>query len=72
MIKFNHVIFTSVLLFLFNIQFSKAQNSNQMGAWYMYFYDTQFKESKFGIQVSVTYLMTTDTEPLKIVNFDYS
>ena len=34
----------------------KAQNStDQLGAWYMYFYSTKFKDSQFGIQGDVQY-----------------
>jgi len=43
------------LLFL-NIQETKAQvNDKQLGAWYMYFWDTSFKESGFGVQGDVQY-----------------
>lgn len=36
---------------------SFAQNTDKddLGAWYMYFYNTKFKESKFGIQGDVQY-----------------
>ncbi|GAA0746151.1 MULTISPECIES: DUF2490 domain-containing protein [Flavobacteriaceae] len=52
---------TARVLLLFSIltvsftQSTKAQNPDQMGAWYMYFFDTQFKESKFGLQGDVQY-----------------
>ncbi len=40
---------------IFCLQTLKAQNPNQMGAWYMYFFDTKFGESQFGIQGDVQY-----------------
>lgn len=43
------------VLFL-NVQETKAQvNDKQLGAWYMYFWDTSFKESGFGVQGDVQY-----------------
>lgn len=38
-----------------SLQIAQAQNPNQMGAWYMYFYDAKFGESQFGIQGDVQY-----------------
>ncbi|WP_191859430.1 DUF2490 domain-containing protein [Hanstruepera ponticola] len=38
-----------------SLQKAQAQNPNQMGAWYMYFYDAQFKESQFGVQGDIQY-----------------
>ena len=55
MTKKYRIIFTTIILFVISIQFVKAQNSNQMGAWYMYFYDAKFNESKFGIQGDFQY-----------------
>ena len=34
---------------------SFSQNTNQMGAWYMYFYDAKFKDSRIGVQGDVQY-----------------
>ncbi len=42
-----------ILLFICIFQFSNAQQSSledDMGAWYMYFYDVKFGESKWGVQ----------------------
>lgn len=55
MIKTYRVLLFILTLSVTSIQFTNAQNPNQMGAWYMYFYDTQFKESKFGIQGDIQY-----------------
>lgn len=38
------------LTFLFAPILSAQIDQNQLGGWYMYFYDTQFKESPWGIQ----------------------
>ena len=43
--------YTLLLIFCFAIFFSNAQvDQSQTGAWYMYFYSHQFKNSRFGIQ----------------------
>lgn len=44
-----------LLLFLFVIRVQAQNNSDQLGAWYMYFYTTKFKNSQFGIQGDVQY-----------------
>lgn len=41
--------------FFMSNQQSFAQNADQTGAWYMYFYNHQFKESQFGIQGDLQY-----------------
>jgi len=49
-----HIFLFFVGLSLFNSV--KAQiNEDQLGTWYMYFYDVKFKESKWGIQGDVQY-----------------
>lgn len=48
-------IFTFFMLVFVFVQSAKAQNQNQTGAWYMYFYDLQFKESQIGIQGDIQY-----------------
>lgn len=46
----------SVFVFLFLTQLMQSQTpNNQLGAWYMYFYNHQFKESQWGIQGDVQY-----------------
>ncbi|MBD3637987.1 MAG: DUF2490 domain-containing protein [Crocinitomicaceae bacterium] len=40
-----------IIVFLMSTFLSKAQvNEHEVGAWYMYFWDTEFKESGWGIQ----------------------
>lgn len=49
-----NVLVSIAVLFVFsklNAQVEEAQT----GAWYMYFYDAKFKESKFGVQGDVQY-----------------
>ena len=49
--------FIIFLLFVFlglSKSFSQI-NENQTGAWYMYFYNHQFKDSQFGIQGDFQY-----------------
>ena len=41
--------------FFMSNQQSFAQNADQTGAWYMYFYNHQFGESQFGIQGDLQY-----------------
>lgn len=48
--------FLIVLLFILCFSTSFAQvNTSQTGAWYMYFYSHQFKDSQFGIQGDFQY-----------------
>lgn len=42
-------------LFLCQLQGLFAQRTNQTGAWYMYFYNHEFKESNWGIQGDLQY-----------------
>jgi hypothetical protein len=42
-------------LFLFNLPVKAQNNTDQLGTWYMYFYNTKFKNSQFGIQGDVQY-----------------
>lgn len=55
MSKTSRIFISAFLLFFISLQFVNAQNSNQLGAWYMYFYDTQFTDSNFGIQGDIQY-----------------
>lgn len=44
------------ILLCFHLTFIKAQvDESQMGAWYMYFYNHQFKDSNWGIQGDFQY-----------------
>ena len=50
------VFFTSVNIYLCFMNLGQAQiNEDKMGAWYMYFFDTTFKESPWGFQGDVQY-----------------
>ncbi|MBT8315984.1 MAG: DUF2490 domain-containing protein [Maribacter sp.] len=50
------VFFTLACISLFFPNFGQAQiNEDEMGAWYMYFFDTTFKESQWGFQGDVQY-----------------
>lgn len=52
----SHRFITIISIFLLAFsQQAKAQNPDQMGAWYMYFFDTKFGESQFGIQGDIQY-----------------
>ena len=44
-----------MLLQFLTLQDLKAQDPNQLGAWYMYFYDAQLKESRLGVQGDFQY-----------------
>ncbi|PNQ72921.1 DUF2490 domain-containing protein [Hanstruepera neustonica] len=48
-------LFIFIFFTIFSFQRAQAQNPNQMGAWYMYFFDTNFGESQFGIQGDMQY-----------------
>ena len=41
--------------FLLSITVNAQVDQSQTGAWYMYFYNTQFKDSNFGIQGDIQY-----------------
>jgi len=43
------------LLFLFVLPVQAQNNTDQLGAWYMYFYTTKLKDSQFGIQGDIQY-----------------
>ncbi len=55
MIKLYRLLLLICLLFIVSNQNADAQNADQTGAWYMYFYKHQFKESQFGIQGDLQY-----------------
>ena len=44
-----------LLSFFFILPIFAQNNNDQLGAWYMYFYNTKFKDSQFGIQGDVQY-----------------
>ncbi len=44
-----------IILFLFSLKSVAQVESGKTGAWYMYFYDYQFKDSRFGIQGDAQY-----------------
>lgn len=46
----NKIISLSALLFLCNITKAQVPDEDQLGAWYMYFFQKNFDNSKFGIQ----------------------
>ncbi|CAL68392.1 DUF2490 domain-containing protein [Christiangramia forsetii] len=49
-------IFSLLLLTLFfNVNTNAQVNEDQTGGWYMYFWNTEFGESKFGLQGDVQY-----------------
>lgn len=49
-------IIIASLCFLFStIGFSQNTQEDDLGAWYMYFFNAKFKESRFGIQGDVQY-----------------
>ncbi|HZW63841.1 MAG TPA: DUF2490 domain-containing protein [Flavobacteriaceae bacterium] len=43
------------VVFFLSLTSIKAQNPNQLGGWYMYFYTYNFNESNFGIQGDIQY-----------------
>ncbi|WP_223034252.1 DUF2490 domain-containing protein [Hanstruepera marina] len=55
MTKTSRFVLIFSFLSIFSFQELKAQNPNQMGAWYMYFFDTKFGEGQFGIQGDIQY-----------------
>lgn len=55
MVKTCRNLISVIILCFAGVHISSAQNSNQMGAWYMYFYDLKFNESQFGIQGDIQY-----------------
>ena len=44
-----------LLSFFFISPIFAQNNTDQLGAWYMYFYNTKFKDSQFGIQGDIQY-----------------
>ena len=44
-----------LLSFFFISPIFAQNNTDQLGAWYMYFYTTKFKDSQFGIQGDIQY-----------------
>ncbi|TYA59131.1 DUF2490 domain-containing protein [Formosa maritima] len=52
--SYRKLLFINLVILICNFEI-KAQDQNQTGAWYMYFYNHQFSESQFGIQGDVQY-----------------
>lgn len=51
-----HFIYTLILLSIFFTKTLKAQESvDQIGAWYMYFFNKTFKDGQWGVQGDVQY-----------------
>lgn len=50
----NFIIISSCLI-LSGKSYAQKIDENQLGAWYMYFFNTTFKESNFGIQGDLQY-----------------
>lgn len=46
---------TIILLFVNNGILAQNTEQDDLGAWYMYFFNTKFKESQFGIQGDIQY-----------------
>lgn len=44
-----------ILSFVFTLDANAQIDEDKIGAWYMYFWNTQFKESNFGLQGDVQY-----------------
>lgn len=55
LIKMKKKSLLSFVCFLFIINFSNAQADEQTGAWYMYFLNTSFSESSWGMAGDVQY-----------------
>ena len=51
----NKTLPTIILLFYFSFSAFSQSNEDKPGAWYMYFWNTSFSESKFGLQGDVQY-----------------
>tara|TARA_B100000809_G_C15126334_1_gene526381 strand:+ start:1836 stop:2531 length:696 start_codon:yes stop_codon:yes gene_type:complete len=52
--KLRNFTLLSIILLVATPSLAQVE-SGKTGAWYMYFYDTQFKESNFGIQGDIQY-----------------
>ena len=51
-----HILKAFVLVILATpIEYNAQETNDQIGAWYMYFYNTTFKESPWGIQGDLQY-----------------
>lgn len=57
MLKMKHQLYIALLIVLCSLPaLAQAQfNEKQTGAWYMYFFNTTFKESSWGVQGDVQY-----------------
>lgn len=49
------LVITIISLFIINFAFSQNTSKDDIGAWYIYFYTTKFKNSQFGLQGDVQY-----------------
>lgn len=50
-----NLIFAMLSIFIGNFAFSQNTTEDDLGAWYMYFYTTKFKNSQFGLQGDIQY-----------------
>lgn len=49
------VIVTGFIFLLSTLGFGQTTKEDDLGAWYMYFFNAKFKESRFGIQGDIQY-----------------
>lgn len=49
------IIFLTMIMFLSQTIHSQETTEDDLGSWYMYFYTTKFKKSRFGIQGDLQY-----------------
>lgn len=52
--KLKNITLLSIILLITTTSLAQVE-SGKTGAWYMYFYDTQFKDSNFGVQGDIQY-----------------
>jgi hypothetical protein len=52
--KLKNITSISIILLITTTSLAQVE-SGKTGAWYMYFYDTQFKDSNFGVQGDIQY-----------------
>lgn len=51
----NFILLLLLSVMVFTSSYSQGPDEDQLGAWYMYFYNKKFKESKWGIQGDFQY-----------------
>ncbi|MFT4611768.1 MAG: hypothetical protein ACJA1H_000871 [Glaciecola sp.] len=52
--KLKNITLLSIILLITTTSLAQVESA-KTGAWYMYFYDTQFKDSNFGVQGDIQY-----------------